>query len=329
MDAKSWFITFHLIGLFIYLGGLLNLSRLLGYHVREEEGVRKRLSWMEKRMYFFVTLPGLALALIFGLLLLFGVGQPGTLGDSLGRYFKPKDIAGSKSFWYVTFHLKFVIVAALLGLDFYMGRQIVRLDQGKELPPAKHFKILHGLMAFLIIAIVILMKAGPLKGNAFATETPQTKESIKESINENKEIDTKTSVEKLRQHIEEIKKRPEQDVKKIKVVHILIAVQASGLPGVTRNLIQAEELAAKTYQRALAGEDFHGLVKELSDDSGKGIYTMISEGQPDRGKLIFLRSGMVPAFGNVGWKLKPGEVGVSNYDTMTSPYGFHIIKRLE
>ena len=41
------------------------------------------------------------------------------------------------------------------------------------------------------------------------------------------------------------------------------------------------------------------------------------------------RGQMVPAFGNVGFKLKLGEIGVADYDAKTSPYGYHVIKRVE
>jgi parvulin-like peptidyl-prolyl isomerase len=41
------------------------------------------------------------------------------------------------------------------------------------------------------------------------------------------------------------------------------------------------------------------------------------------------RTGMVPAFGNVGFPLKVGEVGMAEHDARNSPYGWHIIKRVE
>ena len=47
---------------------------------------------------------------------------------------------------------------------------------------------------------------------------------------------------------------------------------------------------------------------------------------PDGG--AFPREQMVPAFGNIGFKLKVGEVGLAEFDSKTSPFGFHIIKRL-
>jgi hypothetical protein len=41
------------------------------------------------------------------------------------------------------------------------------------------------------------------------------------------------------------------------------------------------------------------------------------------------RSGMAPAFGDVGFSLKVGEVGVAQYDKKTSPFGIHVIKRIQ
>jgi parvulin-like peptidyl-prolyl isomerase len=38
---------------------------------------------------------------------------------------------------------------------------------------------------------------------------------------------------------------------------------------------------------------------------------------------------MVPAFGDVGFALPPGQIGMAEYDPVKSPYGWHIIKRLE
>ncbi len=166
MTAILWFKAFHIIGLIIYLGGLLNLSRMLGYHVKEAPEVRARLSWMEKRMYFFVTLPGFGIALIFGLLMLFGVGTDASVGESLAGYYKPRvDETGEKSHWYVTFHIKSLAIVLLLCLDFYLGRQIVNLAKGGEPPSPVRFKILHGLIALLTVLIIIMMVAGPAKGN--------------------------------------------------------------------------------------------------------------------------------------------------------------------
>jgi uncharacterized membrane protein len=142
---------------------------MLGYHVKENAEVRARLSWMEKRMYFFVTLPGLAIAATFGMLMLLGVGQEGTVGDALTNYYKPTSVSpetGEKihTAWYVTFHAKSTLIFVLICLDAYMGRQIVKLAKGGEPPKPVRFKILHGLIALVTVAIIILMVARPLAG---------------------------------------------------------------------------------------------------------------------------------------------------------------------
>lgn len=41
------------------------------------------------------------------------------------------------------------------------------------------------------------------------------------------------------------------------------------------------------------------------------------------------RDQVVPAFGNIGFGLKVGEVGIAAFDTTTSPYGWHIIRRYQ
>lgn len=45
----------------------------------------------------------------------------------------------------------------------------------------------------------------------------------------------------------------------------------------------------------------------------------------DRG---FPRGSLVPAFGDVGFGLRPGEVGLAEHDERSSPFGWHVIKRL-
>ena len=75
------------------------------------------------------------------------------------------------------------------------------------------------------------------------------------------------------------------------------------------------------------GEDFGELVKEATDDSPPGIYGIVLSGPGDQRNKIFQRSGMVAAFGNVGWKLEVGEVGVAAHHPKDSYYGFHIVKR--
>jgi len=122
----------------------------------------------------------------------------------------------------------------------------------------------------------------------------------------------------------------------ITVQHVLIGFKGS-VPGkgITRSKEDAEKLANEILAKAQAGEDFESLVLKHTDDSPPGVYHMANFGQdsdmnnPIQAKWVFPRDGMVGAFGNVGFPLKVGEVGLANYDTQESKYGWHIIKRLK
>jgi foldase protein PrsA len=115
----------------------------------------------------------------------------------------------------------------------------------------------------------------------------------------------------------------------IQVQHILIGF-AGTLPGknLNRNQADAEKLAFKILEEAKAGGDFDALVKQYTDDSAPGIYGMSNRGVSPSGQE-FPRDQMVPAFGDIGFSLKVGELGIASYDKAKSPFGYHIIKRLK
>jgi parvulin-like peptidyl-prolyl isomerase len=116
----------------------------------------------------------------------------------------------------------------------------------------------------------------------------------------------------------------------IKVQHILIAFKGTlrGNKAVTRSKEEAKELAYQLLERAQNGEDYDALVVEYTNDSAPGIYGMSNNGvTPAQGE--YARGGMVGAFGNVGFVLEAGEIGIADFNPSTSPYGWHIIKRIE
>jgi len=115
----------------------------------------------------------------------------------------------------------------------------------------------------------------------------------------------------------------------IKLQHILVSFRGK-VPGknITRSQDEARVLAHQILDRAKKGEDFDSLVRTYTDDRAPGIYALANSGvTPGEGE--FSRDRMVPAFGEVGFSLAPGEIGIAEYDPVKSPYGWHIIKRLE
>jgi len=123
---------------------------------------------------------------------------------------------------------------------------------------------------------------------------------------------------------------PATEPDRIVVQHILIAF-AGKVPGktVARSEAEAKTLAYQILERAKAGEDFDELVRANTDDAFPGRYGMANRGVTPSGGNEYARDGMVPAFGNVGFKLAVGEIGIADYDPATSPYGWHIIKRVQ
>ena len=120
----------------------------------------------------------------------------------------------------------------------------------------------------------------------------------------------------------------------ITVDHTLIAYnEAPRMDGVTRSLAEAKQLAYELLRQINNDGDWVALKRQYSNDPGPtgdggGPYTMTNTGAPQvQGARP--RTGMVPAFGDVGFALEIGEVKVADQDPAKSPYGFHIIKRVK
>ena len=128
----------------------------------------------------------------------------------------------------------------------------------------------------------------------------------------------------LRSHVSSLLARDEHDAVEVEVQHLLISFDGTGT-GASRSKDEAEALSADLFERISSGADFDEMVRNHTDDAHPGKYSMTT-GKPGQG--VFARSGMVAAFGDIGWRLEVGTVGVAGFDPKTSPYGWHIIKRL-
>jgi peptidyl-prolyl cis-trans isomerase C len=96
-------------------------------------------------------------------------------------------------------------------------------------------------------------------------------------------------------------------------VHARHIIFAAGETADADTIISARENAVKARDRALAGEDFVELAKELSQGPSAA----------DGGDLGFFSYGqMVPPFAEAAFALEPGEIS----DVVRTGFGFHIIK---
>src|SRR5436309_4742925 len=72
---RAWLLGFHLIGVVLWMGGLLAFSRILGYHAKEDPSVRPRFTFIEGRLNYLVAVPGALLTIAFGVWMAYGYGR--------------------------------------------------------------------------------------------------------------------------------------------------------------------------------------------------------------------------------------------------------------
>jgi len=114
------------------------------------------------------------------------------------------------------------------------------------------------------------------------------------------------------------------------IQHVLIGFKRS-VAGkkLERTKSEARTLALELLERARSDEtEFGALVKEYTDDRYPGIMKLTNHDAP-RMSGATVRNGVVPRFGDVAFGLEVGEVGLAEYHPGNSPYGWHVIKRLE
>jgi parvulin-like peptidyl-prolyl isomerase len=116
---------------------------------------------------------------------------------------------------------------------------------------------------------------------------------------------------------------------KVVVQHILIGF-GKAIPGrkLDRTKKQARALAEDLFRRVQEGEDFDALVKEYTDDQYPGIMLLTNKDAP-RVAGGSMRSQVVAKFGDLAFRLEVGEIGLVTYHAAASPYGWHVMKRLE
>ena len=121
---------------------------------------------------------------------------------------------------------------------------------------------------------------------------------------------------------------PGAEPQRIQVQHVLVGFSGS-VPGkrITRSQDEAKTLAYDILKRAQGGADFNALVREHTDDSLPDIYAMSNKGSPparasSRGRGWWPRSATWASPCRWGY-------GVADFDPRSSPFGYHVIKRLK
>lgn len=123
----------HVICVFMWVGNLLTLTRLMGYHVKEDEKTQRQMAKIYKRMYNFIGLPTMVLSILFGLVLISGLDHVRSLT------------------W---FYWKLAFVAGLIACDFICGKWVTSLNYECDMGKGVKYKILHGVAGLMFFGII-------------------------------------------------------------------------------------------------------------------------------------------------------------------------------
>ena len=133
IEFMAFIKMLHVLFIFVWVGNLLSLTRLLGYHARLDDGAQLKMASIYHRMYRFVGLPSLMLAVLFGAALMI-------------RLDPEKGI-----FWFIS---KMAFAVGLIVCDLICGDFIVFLVGHPDHSRGKKYKVLHGICGLLLIGVL-------------------------------------------------------------------------------------------------------------------------------------------------------------------------------
>ena len=143
-DTYLFWKWLHIVAVISWMAGILYLYRLLIYHSergRSQPSIHELLSLMERRLYRYITVPAMTVAVVAGLFMVGLAPQIGQTG------------------W---FGAKFILVLILILATLYAGKlhKTAAMDPGR-LPHAKALRYLYEVPTILMLAIVALVVFKP------------------------------------------------------------------------------------------------------------------------------------------------------------------------
>jgi len=136
----SWAIVFHLFGVIIWIGNLLVIATMLSLATEEVGAARERLIVVSRRLFQIGCNLGALATVFFGIILILLIPAVLMVG------------------W---LHTKLVLVLVLLYLHYRLYRRILNLENDPSGASAREFKIIHGIVSALLLAILALAVLKP------------------------------------------------------------------------------------------------------------------------------------------------------------------------
>ena len=144
MNTYLLFKSLYLIAVISWMAGLLYLPRIFVYHSQNNNKplVSDVFKVIEKKVFFYIMTPAMALSWIFGLILIYEIGF-----EQLGRK------------WMI---LKLLFVIILTLYHFYLGRILgqFRLDINSH--SHKYYRYINEIPKLLLILIIFVVIFKPI-----------------------------------------------------------------------------------------------------------------------------------------------------------------------
>ena len=143
MNSYLLFKSVHLIAVISWMAGLLYLPRIFVYHSENNnEIISSVFKTMERKLFYYIMTPAMAVSWLFGLLLIHEIGF-----DQLANL------------W---LQLKLTFVILLTVYHFYLGLLLnhFKLDQNKR--TSKFYRYINEIPTLLLILIVFIVVFKPI-----------------------------------------------------------------------------------------------------------------------------------------------------------------------
>ena len=143
MNSYLLLKSLHLISVISWMAGLLYLPRIFVYHSENNnEIISNVFKTMERKLFYYIMTPAMALSWLFGLLLIHEIGF-----DQLT---------------YLWLQLKLALVILLTVYHFYLGLLLnqFKLDQNKK--TSRFYRYINEIPTLLLILIVFIVIYKPI-----------------------------------------------------------------------------------------------------------------------------------------------------------------------
>ncbi len=140
-SSVAWALVFHVIGFVFWMAGLLVVTQVMAAHTEERSPeARRALARLEMKLLYGMAHPGALITIGAGIVLI--TLQPGYLRQS----------------W---LHAKLSLVLILIGTNLFLHMRAGALREEQPQGKSGQYRMLHGIISALFLAIVILVMIKP------------------------------------------------------------------------------------------------------------------------------------------------------------------------